>query len=154
MLVAAVTAARVELGTELFELVQDRVRSTLGVENGSPGDGPVAAFVDQFAVYVPGITPQLRAAAAAGLDVDLRLLVDGCYAVDQATRVEIVVDRLLAPEQAPADDGDDDGHSGEPLSLAEAAREHHAAAMRCSALDPLTTELVRLRCAHHHACGH
>jgi hypothetical protein len=28
-----------------------------------------------------------------------------------------------------------------------------AAAVRLSSVDPITTELVRLRCAHHHDCG-
>ena len=28
-----------------------------------------------------------------------------------------------------------------------------AAVVRLSALDPITTELVRIRCAHHHDCG-
>jgi hypothetical protein len=27
-----------------------------------------------------------------------------------------------------------------------------AAVVRCAALDPVTTELVRLRCANHHDC--
>ena len=28
-----------------------------------------------------------------------------------------------------------------------------AAAVRLPAVDPVTTEIVRLRCAHHHDCG-
>ncbi len=37
-------------------------------------------------------------------------------------------------------------------ALSKALNRWQAAAMRLSNLDPVTTELVRLRCAHHHDC--
>ena len=44
------------------------------------------------------------------------------------------------------------GTSGD-RSLRRALSEWQAAVVRLNDLDPITTELVRLRCAHHHDCG-
>lgn len=36
--------------------------------------------------------------------------------------------------------------------LGDALERWQAAVVRASSIDPVTTELVRLRCAHHHDC--
>lgn len=40
-----------------------------------------------------------------------------------------------------------------PRPLNAALGQWQAAVVRLSAVDPITTELVRLRCANHHDCG-
>jgi hypothetical protein len=44
------------------------------------------------------------------------------------------------------------GSAADPV-LRAALAEVAAATVRLSALDPITTELVRLRCARHHDCA-
>src|SRR5579884_2504846 len=82
-----------------------------------------------------------------GKRVDLQVLTDACWTVDQATRLGILSARLLEAGEAP-----DPRADRSDRTLNRAAHEHHAYAMRQVALDPVTTELVRRRCAHHHAC--
>jgi hypothetical protein len=40
-----------------------------------------------------------------------------------------------------------------PPALRTALRDWQAAVVRLDGVDPITTELVRLRCARHHDCG-
>jgi len=40
-----------------------------------------------------------------------------------------------------------------PRALSAALGGFAAAVVRMSSVDPITTELVRLRCAHYHDCG-
>ena len=44
------------------------------------------------------------------------------------------------------------GTSGDP-DLRRALGGFAAATVRLDTIDPVTTEIVRLRCAHHHDCG-
>jgi hypothetical protein len=129
--------------------VRGRIRGALGVERETRDASGLAEFVDQFVVYVTAVTAEMRERAASEIDAEIGVLADACWAMDQSTRLAIAHERLL-------DDGegaDVDAPIDEGWSLNRAAREHHAQVMRRTALDPVTTELVRLRCAHHHVCG-
>lgn len=112
-------------------------------------DVPVAevmAFAEQFAVDVSAIGDDLRAGwfsvfEGAGFDAAL-----ATYVADYVPRVRVVLDRLFGP----------DPWSDAPLTKSPHGRVlmeafiHEVALL--DALDPVTTELVRLRGARQHGC--
>lgn len=148
----AEAAARVAAAVPaaLRQSIEDRVETALSGGGGDAGAGHLA-FVDQFVVYSPGIGESHRRAAAASLPsgVDLETFTRAVWVADQTARQRLALGRLFEPyaERPPAPP---------PLpaapSLAAAIRGMHAAAMLLDAVDPVTTELVRLRCADYHHC--
>ena len=99
------------------------------------------------------MTDAQRAAAAAEVErhgVDLRAAVEAIYVVDQLERQRLVQPQLH-PDGAPA--GRVGAAPPRPETLDDALRDLHAAAMRQAEIDPVLTELVRIRCAHHHDCA-
>lgn len=116
----------------------------------SAAERDVLAFAEQFVIDVGGTTPAARAELTGRLGPDgARELVRAIYVVEFTQRLQMIAARLLddgesAPVpagQAPAD--------ATPAGLLAA---YQAAVVRESALDPVTTELVRLRCARTHRC--
>jgi hypothetical protein len=112
--------------------------------------GACVDLTDRFVTYVPGVTDELRAAVRDELgEAGLRTLVEALYVVDQTERLRHALGGLF---------GDEAHDAPPPLPAAGAADLHgavddlHAAAVHLPALDPVTTELVRLRCARYHDC--
>lgn len=153
---AAFTAAAAHVDAVLpAPLVADvalRVAAGLGLPADAPGEAAGhAPIVDQFVVYAPGIGESHRQQAAAALPagVDLFTFLHAVYVADQTARQRLALGRLFAPS---------DAEPAEPEPLAPAAdlpgaiRELHAAAMRLDRVDPVTTELLRLRAADYHRC--
>ena len=129
-----------------------RVATGLGLPADAPGEADGAsAIVDQFIVYSPGIGEAHRQHAAAALPagVDLFHFLHAVYVADQTARQRLALTRLFGPlDDAPAEPAQSAG----TVDLPAAIGEMHAAAMRLDRIDPVTTELVRLRAADYHHC--
>jgi hypothetical protein len=156
---AALTQARYAaergVGPELFALLRATVSAALGAPAAPSAPAPtdeldlrVFALAEQFAVYVPAVGPELvDPLRADDAPCDLRTLVEALYVVDQTCRLRLALGGLF----------DDHDPAVEPpapprAELRQALDVLHAEAMLLSSVDPLTTELVRLRCASYHDC--
>ena len=129
---------------------------TLGLRPlASPGpvsparDLPGAAdFAEQFSLDVTGIGEASRAALSAELGAGAREFAMAVYAADWLPRARWALDALFAPDPA--------GWASAPAvavpGLWPAVEEFLAAVARLQGLDPVTTELVRLRGARQHNC--
>jgi len=102
-------------------------------------------FAEQFVVDVSGVTDEQRAALGAAMGADMFAFVQAVYVVDVFQRGRIALERLFdAPypaAPAPA--------SGDLWATLE---EFMRVVALGAALDPVTTELVRLRGARAHQC--
>jgi alkylhydroperoxidase family enzyme len=118
----------------------------------APGDASsdarVAAcldFAEQFVVDVSGVTDDQRAALGTAMGADTFAFAQALYVVDVFQRGRIALERLFAtpypPAPAPA--------SGDLWATLE---EFMRVVALGTALDPVTTELVRLRGARAHQC--
>ena len=144
---------------ELLELVRVRVAELIGNVAGAragwaaaasvtpapsagSADFEVLEFAEQFVIDVGGTTDGMRAELTGRFGADgARELVTAVYVVEFTQRLQVMASRLLdgAPVIVPA--------------AAEASLDaYQAAVVRGSVLDPVTTELVRLRCARTHHC--
>lgn len=116
------------------------------VLEGAPdtGSGAAHAFAQQMALDVAALTPEQRAAAMQELGRDAFGFVQSVYVADLGTRVRLALTRLFgsAPEQPAPEAG----------NLWPAIEELMRAVARLQVLDPVTTELVRLRGASAHNC--
>jgi len=112
---------------------------------GDPRADVCARFAEQFVVDVAGITDADRAELATSLGDGMLTFVQALYVVDMFQRGRIALARLygrdFGPAPAPA--------HGE---LWPALEEFMRVVAMCSALDPLTTEIIRLRGARAHQC--
>jgi AhpD family alkylhydroperoxidase len=118
----------------------------------SAAERDVVAFSEQFVIDVGGTTEDMRAGLAGRFGADgAKALVTGIYVVEFTQRLQLIAGRLLDDAEAPAGGAGvlADGAEVSPGGLLNA---YQAAVMRGSALDPVTTELVRLRCARTHHC--
>ncbi len=143
------------IGPELFALVRGRVDFLLGGTDTdvAPHDrlgADALRLTDQFVAYVPGVgeeilTPLRESMGRRGL----RALTDTLYVVDQAARLRVTHSRLFTPgELTPGSPG----HANPELSLGRLNLAFHHAIMLLTAMDPVTTEVVRLRAASYHHC--
>ena len=136
-----------------------RLEAKLGALPDYPGsplfsaaERDVVAFSEQFVIDVGGTTEDMRAGLAGRFGADgARALVTAIYVVEFTQRLQLIAGRLLDDAEVPADGAGvlADGAEVSPEGLLNA---YQAAVMRGSALDPVTTELVRLRCARTHHC--
>ena len=95
------------------------------------------------------MTEAQRRAVAVELGDDQRLeLARMLYVFDMADRLVLALGQLY---ESRVEDGGD-VPPAEPLPLGAAVDGLHAAAMQLHAVDPVTTELVRLHCARYHDC--
>jgi alkylhydroperoxidase family enzyme len=103
------------------------------------------AFAEQFVVDVSGVSDEQRAALGAAMGADTFAFVQALYVVDVFQRGRIALERLFATPYpaapAPA--------SGDLWATLE---EFMRVVALGTALDPVTTELVRLRGARAHQC--
>lgn len=139
-----------------------RLEAKLGALPDYPGsplfsaaERDVVAFSEQFVIDVGGTTEDMRAELAERFGADgAKALVTGIYVVEFTQRLQLIAGRLLDDAEAPADGAGvlADGADGVDVSPAGLLNAYQAAVMRGSALDPVTTELVRMRCARTHHC--
>jgi alkylhydroperoxidase family enzyme len=140
----------------VLDPVRTAVASTLGHPDelararvAAAGDDPrvatCVAFAEQFVVDVSGITDEHRAALGAAMGVDTAPFVQALYVVDVFQRGRIALERIFATPFGPAP---------EPAvgDLWAALEDFLRVVALESALDPITTELVRLRGARAHNC--
>jgi alkylhydroperoxidase family enzyme len=110
-----------------------------------PRTGACVAFAEQFVVDVSGTTDDQRGALGVAMGADTFAFVQALYVVDVFQRGRIALERIFAtpfgPAAAPAT-GD----------LWGALEEFMRVVALDAALDPVTTELVRLRGARAHDC--
>ena len=112
----------------------------------SSAERDVVSLAEQFVIDVGGTTEDMRAELTGRFGADgARELVTAIYVVEFTQRLQLIAARLLDDVPvtlvAPVDASTD--------GLLNA---YQAAVVRGSALDPVTTELVRLRCARTHHC--
>jgi hypothetical protein len=129
---------------DVLELAQQRIAMTLGTQPWEPpaSPDPVVDVAEQFVVDVTGVD---IAALGPRLGADLVPFVKSLWLLDLGLRTDRVLGRLFdvpIPSRA--------GHapSADPLTFDPFLR----SVALLDGLDPLTTELVRLRVARHHNC--
>ena len=110
----------------------------------SSAERDVVFLAEQFVIDVGGTTEAMRAELAGRFGADgARELVTAVYVVEFTQRLQLVAARLLDDAPGPVNS----------LAPVDASLDgYQAAVVRGSALDPVTTELVRLRCARTHHC--
>jgi alkylhydroperoxidase family enzyme len=115
------------------------------------------SFAEQFVMDVSGTTAASLGDLAdtvgrSGLADFVRVV----YVVEFTQRLQMMAQRLLTgtvPEPAPVPDRQSADPAPEAArSLREVLADYQDAVVRGTALDPITTELVRLRCARSHRC--
>ena len=136
----------------LVALVRERVAALLLLgpspsAPATPRERAVADFVDQFVIDVSGIDDTLRAPLFEHLGADAMGFVQALYVIDLCIRRREVLRRL----------GSAMPDAGDIAPSAEAALwptlfEYMRTVARMKALDPVTSELVRLRGAAAHDC--
>jgi AhpD family alkylhydroperoxidase len=143
-----------------------RLEAKLGALQDYPGsplfsaaERDVVAFSEQFVIDVGETTEDMRAGLAGRFGADgAKALVTGIYVVEFTQRLQLIAGRVLDDAGVLADDAgvlaDDAGvlADGVDVSPGGLLNAYQAAVMRGSALDPVTTELVRLWCARTHHC--
>ena len=150
----AVIEAIVERDTDpaLVGLVRERVTGLLLLGPSaraatSPRERAVGDFVDQFVIDVSGIGDSLRGPLFEQLGADALGFVQALYVIDLGIRRREVLRRLDVPfpEAGPVT-------APEGSELWPALLQYMRTVARMSALDAVTSELVRLRGAAAHAC--
>lgn len=141
---------------DAFEALDELRRGALevGVEERTAASTAVAAYADQFNLDVASLTVDQRAAAAAVLGDDLFGFVQAVWALDMADRLDHAWRQLL-PNAGPEPQPESTGAAG-PVPGADAlwaAIEGFLTEVaRLQVLDPVTTEVVRIRGARAHDC--
>ena len=106
----------------------------------------VVSLAEQFVIDVGGTPEDMRAELTGRFGADGALaLVTAIYVVEFTQRLQLVAARLLDAVPAAM-------VASVAASTAGLLNAYQAAVMRGSVLDPVTTELVRLRCARTHHC--
>ncbi len=115
----------------------------------SAAERDAVEFTEQFVMDVGGMPEDMRAVLTRRYGTDgARALVTAIYVVEFTQRLQLIAARLLGDVEPPAA-GSFAAADASPAGLLDA---YQAAVVRGSALDPVTTELVRLRCARTHHC--
>jgi alkylhydroperoxidase family enzyme len=131
--------------------VPDRVRSVDAWRSDpsvSATQQTAAAFAEQFTLDVSCIDDALRGALVGALGADVGSFVSVLYIVDVTPRAHLLLDRLFGPSS-------NDGSGAETwpvVSYAEAFDVMLKEIAKLDALDPIVSELVRLRGARQHQC--
>jgi AhpD family alkylhydroperoxidase len=110
-------------------------------------------FAEQFVLDVSGIGEAERARLRGHLDDRaIEDLVRAVFLVEYALRLELVSTRLFGGPPVVVATPATAHPDGAPAALREALAAYQDAVVRGDALDPVLTELVRLRCARTHDC--
>ena len=117
----------------------------------SAAERDTLAFTEQFLMDVGETDATARAGLVEHFGADgARELVSAIYVVEFTQRLQLIATRVLDDDAwspalvSPPPVGD--------ASPADLLKEYQAAVMRGNTLDPMTTELIRLRCARTHRC--
>jgi alkylhydroperoxidase family enzyme len=128
---------------DLLELARRRVAMSLGQEPWTSPDGdPVAAFTDQFVIDVTAVdlTP-----LAARLGEQVGPFVQALWVLDLGMRSDIALEKLFGAPIPPRP-------AVEVGEYAESFDEFLRVVAQLRNLDPVTSEIVRLRGARFHNC--
>jgi alkylhydroperoxidase family enzyme len=176
-----VPASRAAIGPARWQTVARAVAASLGagVATADAGAAPrppdanpdptpdtppdqsilVERVAEQFVVDVAGLSDDLRTALVDGLGAGAAFgLVQVIWVLDWATRVDLAWRQLFdvapahAADRADRVDALEGASPSDDLDLWPAMEAFMAAVARLDAVDPLTTELVRLRGARAHNC--
>ena len=113
-------------------------------------------FVEQFVIDVAGVDDRLRRQLGSALGADELLeFVVALFALDYGQRVAMVLGSLFPDDPAVGSGLDGPGPragSADGAALLGAFDELSRAVARLDSIDPVTTELVRLRGARQHDC--
>ncbi len=115
-------------------------------------------FAEQFVIDVAGVDDQLRTALRSTLGPTGMLgFVVALFTLDYGRRVSMVLNGLFPEEAGPRSDGPGhgvvaEGGPVEGLALLRVFDELSRSVARLDSIDPVTTELVRLRGARQHNC--
>jgi alkylhydroperoxidase family enzyme len=115
----------------------------------------VLEFTEQFVMDVSGPMTDYVALLETHFPGAVRELVTAVYVVEFTQRLEMVSGALLGPSAEPGsarDDAEQAPAAPAAGDLRQSLRDYQSAVMRGTALDPVITELVRLRCARTHNC--
>jgi alkylhydroperoxidase family enzyme len=120
-------------------------------EQLTPVEQECVAFAEQFVMDVGGTTAESLDGLAARVGGDqVPDFVTALYVVEFTQRLQMTAGALLEPHPARPSAGP--AITEGPTPLREMLRLYQNAVVRGDALDPVTTELVRLRCARTHRC--
>ncbi len=122
----------------------DRTPVTVTASN-DPRTGACVAFAEQFVVDVSGTTDAQRGALGAAMGADTFTFVQALYVVDVFQRGRIALERIFATPYGPL-------AAPETGDLWGTLEEFMRIVALDTALDPVTTELVRLRAPRAHDC--
>jgi alkylhydroperoxidase family enzyme len=125
------------------ELDRTPVRAADGTTD--PRVATCVDFAEQFVVDVSGVTDDQRAALGEAMGADTFAFVQALYVVDMFQRGRIALEHLFGTAYGPAPTP----ATGDLWATLE---EFMRVVARLDALDPVTTELVRLRGARVHQC--
>jgi alkylhydroperoxidase family enzyme len=141
-------SARAAVEPGLYAQVRARIASAQGFAPPHTGDADPAclAFAEQFALDVSATTPEQRGALSAALGAKAAPFVQALYAIDFELRLRAAFSALFGGDPLPAEPAAD------PRELWPALEAMLPEIARLEALDPFTTELVRLRGARSHNC--
>ena len=134
-------------------LTEDKIRELAAYPTSpyfSAFEAQALEFAEQLTIDASGTTQEDLDALASGVGIDeLRNFVTAVFVVEFTQRLEMIVHALLpaGPETADAEPADH-----RPMTLRALLDDFQAEVVRGTALDPATTELVRLRCARTHHC--
>ncbi len=123
----------------------DRTPVARTADTADPHAAVCVRFAQQFVVDVSGVTDGLRASLGDALGADTFVFAQALYVVDSFQRGRIALARLFDTEYWPA-------RVPETGDLWATLQEFMRVVARADALDPVTTELVRLRGARAHQC--
>jgi len=143
----------------LLDALRTRAAVLLGhpdgrrVDTADPTVGACVEFAEQFVIDVSGIGEAERDALRRHVDEDaVTDVVRALFLVEYALRLELVSTRLF-DEPVVAAPVPPSGRPADPSAALRAAlTEYQDAVVRGEVLDPVLTELVRLRCARTHNC--
>ncbi len=112
----------------------------------------VLGFAEQFVLDVSQFTPAQREGLAAAMGAqDLLEVVTAIYVIEYTQRLESVV-TALSPAGSEGQVSPSASAANDDADVRPLLADYSAAVMRLRELDPVTTELVRLRCARTHNC--
>jgi alkylhydroperoxidase family enzyme len=144
---------------ELLDALRTRAAVLLGHPDGrriDAADPTVAGcldFAEQFVLDVSGIGEAERDALRRHVDGDAATdVVRALFLVEYALRLELLSARLFDAAVVAAPAPPTPRPADASAALREALVDYQDAVVRGDALDPVLTELVRLRCARTHNC--
>jgi alkylhydroperoxidase family enzyme len=158
LLVLANECAQQVLDPDLLEHLRVRIDALIGDGSGDLTDSHnvATAFAEQFIIDVSGITDADRESLAAYFPGEaMREFITALYILECTYRLSLVAQMLLTDGSVPADttaSGMTTSNSDERPGIRRSLKDYQDAVVRGTDLDPVTTELVRLRCARTHNC--